>query len=116
MAPFPHQIIHRINLESTGLSSQPFTDLESIAAEEIMEVNLRQGVSADQAKVHLGRIIQLLGGGKQAVNKLPEGKASPLLLDFLLSIIQQILYGVRTLLSGKNAISNKCNRLPHSVK
>ena len=56
-------------------SQQRFTETENAVIEEIMAVILQHGLSADQAKILLGRTIQLLEWGKQAAHKLPEANA-----------------------------------------
>jgi hypothetical protein len=61
--------------EPTDPTQQRFTAQENAAIEEIMEVILRHGLSADHAKVLLGRTIQLLEWGKQAAHKMPEANA-----------------------------------------
>ena len=43
--------------------------------EQIMEVIEQHGLSANHAKILLGRTIQLLEWGKQAVNEMPEANA-----------------------------------------
>ena len=61
--------------EPTDLLQQRFTAQENAVIEELMEVILRHGLSADQAKVLLGRTIQLLEWGKQAAREMPEANA-----------------------------------------
>ena len=62
-------------VESTDPTQQRFTPTENAVIEELMEVILKHGLSADHAKTLLSRTIQLLEWGKQAVNKLPEANA-----------------------------------------
>ncbi len=60
---------------STDPSSKRFTAQENAVIEELMEVILKHGLSADHAKELLGRTIQLLEWGKQTANKMPEANA-----------------------------------------
>jgi hypothetical protein len=61
--------------DPTNPSQQRFTAQDNAVIEEIMAVILQHGLSADQAKILLGRTIQLLEWGKQAAHKLPEANA-----------------------------------------
>ena len=63
------------SVNPTESSSQPFTVQDNAVIEEIMEVILKHGLAADQAKILLGRTIQLLEWGKQAATQLPEANA-----------------------------------------
>jgi len=57
------------------VSTTPRTDADNAVIEQLMEVILRHGLSADHAKVLLGRTIQLLEWGKQTSPKTPEANA-----------------------------------------
>ena len=57
------------------VSTTPRTDADNAVIEQLMEVILRHGLSADHAKVLLGRTIQLLEWGKPAVHKTPQANA-----------------------------------------
>ena len=61
--------------DSTDILQQRFTAQENVVIEQIMEVIEQHGLSADHAKVLLGRTIQLLEWGKQAANEMPEANA-----------------------------------------
>ena len=61
--------------EQTDPSQQPFTPQENAVIEELMAVILQHGLSADHAKMLLGRIIQLLEWGKDAAHERPEANA-----------------------------------------
>ena len=54
---------------------QPFTAKENAVIEQLMEVILQHGLSADHAKTLLARTIQLLEWGKQAAHKTPQANA-----------------------------------------
>ena len=60
---------------TSQLDEQRFTAQDNAVIEELMAVILRYGLSADHAKVLLGRTIQLLEWGKQAEHKLPAANA-----------------------------------------
>ena len=53
----------------------PRTDADNAVIEQLMEVILRHKLSADHAKILLGRTIQLLEWGKQSASKMPEANA-----------------------------------------
>ena len=57
------------------VSTTSRTDTDNAVIEQLMEVVLKHGLSADHAKILLGRTIQLLEWGKQAANKMPEANA-----------------------------------------
>ena len=60
----------------SSMSSQPrFTETDNAVIEQLMDVIVQHGLSADHAKELLGRTIQLLEWGKQTVRKLPEANA-----------------------------------------
>ena len=59
----------------TDPTKEPFTAKENAVIEELMAVILQRGLSADHAKVLLGRTIHLLDWGKQVVNEMPEANA-----------------------------------------
>ena len=57
------------------LDTPQFTVQENAVIEELMAVILRHSLSADHAKVLLGRTIQLLEWGKQSAHEMPEANA-----------------------------------------
>ncbi len=61
--------------DSTDPSLQRFTETENAVIEEIMAVILQHGLSADHAKILLGRTIQLLEGEKPSTHKTPQANA-----------------------------------------
>lgn len=61
--------------DSTDILQQRFTAQENAVIEQLTEVIVKNGLSADQAKILLGRTIQLLEWGKHAANKMPEANA-----------------------------------------
>ena len=60
---------------TTDPSQQPFTAQDNAVIEQLMAVILQHGLSADHAKVLLGRTIQLLEWGKQSASEMPEANA-----------------------------------------
>jgi len=55
--------------------AQSFTPQDNAVIEQIMDVIVSHGLSADHAKTLLSRTIQLLEWGKQAASKMPEANA-----------------------------------------
>ena len=55
--------------EQVPAASQPFTERENAVIEQIMDVILQSGLSADQAKSLLERTITLLKWGEKAAPK-----------------------------------------------
>ena len=60
---------------TTDPSLQRFTETDNAVIEELMAVLLQHGLTADHAKILLGRTIQLLEWGKQAANPSPQANA-----------------------------------------
>lgn len=56
-------------------SQQRFTAQENAIIEQLMEVILQHGLSADQATTLLGRTIQLLEWGRQSTQEPPQANA-----------------------------------------
>ena len=61
---------------TTDPSLQRFTETDNAVIEELMAVILQHGLTADQAKLLLGRTIQLLELGKQAAHEMPDSTRS----------------------------------------
>jgi len=61
--------------DSADILPQRFTAQENAVIEQIIEVIEQHRLSADHAKILLGRTIQLLEWGKQAASRMPEANA-----------------------------------------